>query len=72
MTVDTAARTTLRVVHEKGKRRYGAFFGRNSTFFFYNWGRLWLLLGQNFRSLSKKSMSSQKVPPSQRMHISPG
>ena len=63
MTVDTAARTTLRVVHEKGKRRYGAFFGRNSTFFFSNWGRLWSLLGQNFRSLSDKSRSSQKSTP---------
>jgi len=64
MTVDTAARNTLRVLQEKGKRRYGVFFGRNSIFFSANWGRLWLLLAQNFHSLSDKSMSSKKVPPS--------
>lgn len=33
MTVDTAALGTLRVLQEKEKRSYGAFFGRNSTFF---------------------------------------
>ena len=72
MTVDTPARTTLRALHEKGKSRYGSFFGRNSTFFSANWGGFGQYSGRNFHSLSNKSMSSKKVPPSKRMQISPG
>jgi hypothetical protein len=63
MTVETVAMTTLRVLHEKGKRRYRAFFGKNSTFFSANWGGSWPILRPNFHSLSDKSRSSQKVPP---------
>ncbi len=64
MTVDTAVLTTLRVLQEKGKRLIGSVFGRNSTFFFSNWVHLVSLLRQDFQSLSNKSMSSKKVPPS--------
>jgi hypothetical protein len=71
MTVETAAPTTLRVLQEKGKKRYGSFFCRNSTVFSANWGGLWPILRPNFHSLSNKSMRSKKVPPSQLMQISP-
>ena len=62
MTVETVAMTTLRVLQEKGKRRYRAFFGKNSTFFSANWGGSWPILRPDFHSLSDKSRTSQKVP----------
>jgi hypothetical protein len=63
MTVETLAMTTLRVLHEQGKRRYRPFFRKNSTFFSANWDGSWPILLPNFHSLSDKSRSSQKVPP---------
>ena len=63
MTVEAVAMTTLRVLQEKGKRRYRAFFRKNSTFFSANWGGSCPILRPNFHSLSDKSRGSQKVPP---------
>ena len=72
MTVDRAALSTLRALHEKGKSGYGSISPRNSTFFFANWVRLVSILGEEFYSLPNKSMSSKKLPPSKRMQTSPG
>jgi hypothetical protein len=71
ITVETALRTTLRLLQQKGKSRYGSFFGNNSIFFSANWGGSWPILRPDFHSLSDKSMSSKKVPPSKRMQIGP-
>jgi hypothetical protein len=58
MTVDTAARNTLRVLHEKGKRRFGAFFGRNSTFF----PLIGVVYGQYSDEIFARFQKNQRVP----------
>src|SRR5260370_9139970 len=61
MTVDTVARTTLRVLHEEGKRGFVGSLRTYLTFFFPNSGRIPPILGRSSASLSNKSRSSKKA-----------
>ena len=68
MTVDTVALATLRVLQEKGNTVSLPSLAGNSTFFPANYTNFGQKLGQNFDSVSKKSIGSKKVPPLFALH----